>query len=183
MCVKMNCRILIGARWANRFRATSRGAPCVGGGQRACAAPVLRSARLRVWTRRRGFAHRCGRRCAGGIARCHGTFSGHFRIRGDTRPPPPAPWRSTSRLEPIMQRRAETNSTKPVCAETARETGCGSGHGSRDCRDDPPCARICRALRGAGNGVVPCGVVGAAGQEARGSAKSVHPDAERDGPR
>ena len=57
-------------------------------------------------------------------ARRRTTFSSGFRLRGDTRPPPPAPWHSTSPPEPTMQGWAETGSTKPGRPETARKTGC-----------------------------------------------------------
>ena len=59
-----------------------------------------------------------------GAAHRRATFTGDFRLRGDTRPPPPAPWRSTSPPEPTKQGWAETGSTKPVRPETARTTGC-----------------------------------------------------------
>ena len=57
-------------------------------------------------------------------ARRRATFSGDFRHRGDTRPPPPVPWRSTSPPEPTIQGWAETGFAKPGRPETARTTGC-----------------------------------------------------------
>jgi len=54
------------------------------------------------------------------------------------------------------------------------------GDGPRNRRDGPPCSRLCRTLRGAGDTVDPCGVAGATGQDARGSGKSVRLEAQRD---